>query len=102
MAVGNDVQWQRFCEAIARPDLAADPRYAAVTGRVTGRAELIPELGRTMLGRPANISWRIDRAVVPRLASIRANGSNSGSGPKELAAQGERPAPQIESGRSWS
>jgi crotonobetainyl-CoA:carnitine CoA-transferase CaiB-like acyl-CoA transferase len=53
VAVGNDTQWQRFCEAIARSDLAADPRYAAVTGRVTGRAELIPELVRTMLSRPS-------------------------------------------------
>ncbi|MGP0061106.1 MAG: CaiB/BaiF CoA transferase family protein [Beijerinckiaceae bacterium] len=66
VAVGNDTQWQRFCEAIARPDLAADPRYAAVTGRVTGRKELIPELIRTMLGRSA-AEWleRLDCRGVP-------------------------------------
>jgi crotonobetainyl-CoA:carnitine CoA-transferase CaiB-like acyl-CoA transferase len=66
VAVGNDTQWQRFCEAIARPDLAADPRYAAVTGRVTGRMELIPELTRTMLGR-STAEWleRLDSRGVP-------------------------------------
>ena len=66
VAVGNDAQWQRFCEAIARPDLAADPRYAAVTGRITGRADLIPELARTMLGR-TSAEWleRLDANGVP-------------------------------------
>jgi crotonobetainyl-CoA:carnitine CoA-transferase CaiB-like acyl-CoA transferase len=66
VAVGNDLQWQRFCETIARPDLAADPRYAAVTGRVTGRAELIPELTRTMLHRPlAEWLQRLETHGVP-------------------------------------
>ena len=66
VAVGNDVQWQRFCEAIARPDLAADARYAAVTGRITGRAELIPELARMMLGRPlADWLERLEAKGVP-------------------------------------
>jgi crotonobetainyl-CoA:carnitine CoA-transferase CaiB-like acyl-CoA transferase len=49
VAVGNDVQWRRFCKAIGRDDLAADQRLAKVKGRVTRRNELIPELCRTML-----------------------------------------------------
>jgi len=66
VAVGNDVQWQRFCTAIARPDLAANPRYAAVTDRVTGRQELIPELARTMLGQ-TTAEWlkRLEARGVP-------------------------------------
>lgn len=66
VAVGNDAQWQRFCEAIERPDLAADPRYAAVTGRVTGRQDLIPELAHTMLGR-TTAEWlmRLEARGVP-------------------------------------
>jgi crotonobetainyl-CoA:carnitine CoA-transferase CaiB-like acyl-CoA transferase len=51
VAVGNDGQWQQYCAAIERPDLAADPRWTKVTGRITGRAELVPELARTMLTR---------------------------------------------------
>lgn len=49
IAVGNDTQWQRYCEAINRTDLAKDPRWQKVTGRITGRSELIPQLAKTML-----------------------------------------------------
>ncbi len=48
VAVGNDAQWQRYCEAIGRDDLAADPRYVTVTGRILGREALVDELARTM------------------------------------------------------
>ena len=51
IAVGNDTQWQRYCEAIERPDLAQDPKWEKVTGRITGRSELIPHLAKTMLER---------------------------------------------------
>lgn len=53
VAVGNDAQWQKYCEAIERPDLASDERWAKVTGRITGRELLIPELAKTMLSRPS-------------------------------------------------
>jgi len=49
IAVGNDTQWQRYCEAIERPDLAQDPKWEKVTGRIIGRSELIPLLAKTML-----------------------------------------------------
>jgi crotonobetainyl-CoA:carnitine CoA-transferase CaiB-like acyl-CoA transferase len=54
IAVGNDTQWQRFCEAINRPDLAKDPKWEKVTGRITGRSELIPQLAKTMLEKSMN------------------------------------------------
>jgi crotonobetainyl-CoA:carnitine CoA-transferase CaiB-like acyl-CoA transferase len=54
IAVGNDSQWQRFCEAINRPDLAKDPKWGKVTGRITGRSELIPQLAKTMLEKGMN------------------------------------------------
>lgn len=54
IAVGNDTQWQRFCEAINRPDLAKDPKWGKVTGRITGRSELIPQLAKTMLEKGMN------------------------------------------------
>jgi crotonobetainyl-CoA:carnitine CoA-transferase CaiB-like acyl-CoA transferase len=54
IAVGNDTQWQRFCEAINRPDLATDPKWEKVTGRITGRSELIPQLAKTMLEKGMN------------------------------------------------
>jgi crotonobetainyl-CoA:carnitine CoA-transferase CaiB-like acyl-CoA transferase len=44
LAVGNDGQWQRFCHAAGRPDLAADSRFATNTLRVANRALLVPVL----------------------------------------------------------
>jgi crotonobetainyl-CoA:carnitine CoA-transferase CaiB-like acyl-CoA transferase len=66
VAVGNDGQWQQYCAAIERPDLAADPRWARVTGRITGRQELVPELARTMLTR-TRAEWleRLEAGGVP-------------------------------------
>jgi crotonobetainyl-CoA:carnitine CoA-transferase CaiB-like acyl-CoA transferase len=66
VAVGNDAQWQQFCAAIERPDLAADPRWTKVTGRVTGRSELVPEMARTMLSR-SRADWmqRLETHGVP-------------------------------------
>ncbi len=40
VAVGNDRQWQRVAQALQRPDLAADPRFATNPDRVRHRGEL--------------------------------------------------------------
>jgi crotonobetainyl-CoA:carnitine CoA-transferase CaiB-like acyl-CoA transferase len=53
LAVGNDGQFQRFCQAAGRPDLAADARFATNSERVRHRAELIPLLETTMKSRTA-------------------------------------------------
>lgn len=42
LAVGNDGQWQRFCKAAGRNDLAAETRFATNTQRVEQRAILVP------------------------------------------------------------
>jgi crotonobetainyl-CoA:carnitine CoA-transferase CaiB-like acyl-CoA transferase len=44
LAVGNDGQWQRFCRAAGRPDLADDPRFATNPLRVQNRDGLGPLL----------------------------------------------------------
>lgn len=66
VAVGNDQQWQRYCRAIERADIAADERWHKVKGRITGRDVLVPELARTMLTRPAS-EWleRLEAHDVP-------------------------------------
>ncbi len=66
VAVGNDTQWQQFCAAVERPDLAADPRWTKVSGRITGRSELVPEMARTMLTR-GRAEWlqRLESGGVP-------------------------------------
>jgi crotonobetainyl-CoA:carnitine CoA-transferase CaiB-like acyl-CoA transferase len=56
LAVGNDAQWQRFCQAANRPDLAADSRFTSNSQRVQSRAELIPLLESVMRTR-ATSDW---------------------------------------------
>jgi len=66
VAVGNDVQWQRYCEVIERHDLAAEERWRKVAGRIIGREELVPELAKTMLTR-TSADWiaRLEAQDVP-------------------------------------
>jgi formyl-CoA transferase len=53
LAVGNDLQWQKFCELAALKDLAHDPLYATNPERVKNRDALIPKVAEAMLKRPA-------------------------------------------------
>jgi crotonobetainyl-CoA:carnitine CoA-transferase CaiB-like acyl-CoA transferase len=66
VAVGNDGQWQRFCQAAGRPDLAADVRFATNSDRVRHRTDLVPQLESLMKTLPA-AEWqrRLGEAGVP-------------------------------------
>jgi len=44
LAIGNDGQFARFCEACGHPDWAQDARFATNTARVQHRAELLERL----------------------------------------------------------
>ena len=44
VAVGNDRQFQRFCDEIGRPELVSDARFRSNADRVINRAELRREL----------------------------------------------------------
>jgi crotonobetainyl-CoA:carnitine CoA-transferase CaiB-like acyl-CoA transferase len=48
LAVGNDGQWQRFCQAAGRNDLAADARFTTNTLRVQNRNQLVPIIEELM------------------------------------------------------
>ena len=58
LAVGNDRQWQKFCAAAHRDDLAGDPRYTTNPLRVAHRCELIPELARLFKTR-STAQWQL-------------------------------------------
>jgi crotonobetainyl-CoA:carnitine CoA-transferase CaiB-like acyl-CoA transferase len=66
LAVGNDGQWQRFCRAAERPELAADPRFAANADRVKHRDVLVPLLEDLFRGRTSR-DWqdRLRTADIP-------------------------------------
>lgn len=53
LAAGNDRLFERTCEVIDRPDLAADPRFATNEARVRNREALIPLLQEIFRTRPA-------------------------------------------------
>jgi crotonobetainyl-CoA:carnitine CoA-transferase CaiB-like acyl-CoA transferase len=57
LAVGNDAQWQRFCQAAGRPDLAHDPRFTENRSRVEHRDVLVPEVAGVMRSR-ATADWQ--------------------------------------------
>jgi crotonobetainyl-CoA:carnitine CoA-transferase CaiB-like acyl-CoA transferase len=48
LAIGNDGQWQRFCQIADREDLADDDRFATNTLRVENRELLVPIVERLM------------------------------------------------------
>ncbi len=66
LAVGNDGQWQHFCQAAARPDLAGDERYRTNPGRVRHRSELVPIL-EGVLRQRTTAQWQqlLEEAGVP-------------------------------------
>lgn len=53
-AVGNDLQWQQFCEAVHRPEWISDERFATNAGRVQNRAEVVAALNDLFLTRDAS------------------------------------------------
>ncbi|MBI5757367.1 MAG: CoA transferase [Planctomycetales bacterium] len=66
VAVGNDTQFQRFCDVIGRSDLAADPRFSTNSLRVQHRDELLPVLRSIFQQRPV-AEWLValEQAQVP-------------------------------------
>jgi crotonobetainyl-CoA:carnitine CoA-transferase CaiB-like acyl-CoA transferase len=56
LAVGSEVMWQRFCQAVDRPDLATDPRFATNQGRIDNRAALNPLIEEIFATAPA-VEW---------------------------------------------
>ena len=66
LAAGNDRLFERTCEVIGRPELAADERFATNAARVRNRDALIPLLSAELAGRSAD-EWlaALEEAAVP-------------------------------------
>jgi len=52
IAVGNDAQWRRLCEALGAPALAEEPRLVTNPGRVLHRAEVVEALAAILARHP--------------------------------------------------
>lgn len=98
LAVGNDGQWRRCCEALGRPDLAAEERFSTNPSRVRHRAELAAILSEVLARRPRDAWLReLRRVGVPagpvqtvsealRDPQVLARGMIQASGPVPLVA----------------
>ena len=66
LAAGNDRLFERTCEVVGRPELAADERFATNAARVRNRDALIPLLSAELAGRSA-VEWleALEAAAVP-------------------------------------
>jgi crotonobetainyl-CoA:carnitine CoA-transferase CaiB-like acyl-CoA transferase len=66
LAVGNDGQFAKLCEAIGRPDWAADPRFVKNADRVRNEATLTPLLTERFRDfTRAELTALLDAAGVP-------------------------------------
>lgn len=66
IAVGNDAQFARFCEAIGRPDLAAEPAYGDNSGRVKNRDVLVSAIAETLAEMNSEpLQAALDKAGIP-------------------------------------
>lgn len=52
VAVGNDEQWRRFCQALSSQELETDPAYARMSGRIQNREALLPRVQAIIAMRP--------------------------------------------------
>ncbi len=66
IAVGNDRQFVRLCEMLEKPEFAVDERFAANSGRVQNRDELIALLKSIFVTRSAS-EWLslLEQAEIP-------------------------------------
>jgi len=66
LAVGNDGQFAKLCEAIGRPDWATDPRFVKNADRVRNEAALTPMLAERFRDfTRAELTALLDAAGVP-------------------------------------
>ncbi|WP_372965728.1 CaiB/BaiF CoA transferase family protein [Marinobacter sp.] len=66
LAVGNDGQFQRFCEVAGVPDLASDERFASNRSRVQNRKLLVSQIEGLIRDKPSRF-WleALEREGVP-------------------------------------
>ncbi|HYN70071.1 MAG TPA: CoA transferase [Candidatus Eisenbacteria bacterium] len=66
VAVGSERQWQRFCQALALPNLGSDARYVTNAARVGNRHGLIATLGPRFVEQ-TTAEWlrRFEAAGIP-------------------------------------
>ncbi|MDE8653287.1 CaiB/BaiF CoA transferase family protein [Novosphingobium album (ex Liu et al. 2023)] len=71
IAVANEAEWQGLCEVLDAGDLAADPRFATLAGRLANRHALDAALaGLTRAHDAAELAEKLRNAGVPAFKSM--------------------------------
>jgi crotonobetainyl-CoA:carnitine CoA-transferase CaiB-like acyl-CoA transferase len=78
--------WELLCEAIERPDLAGDPRFADFAGRNEHRDALVPELRKTFRERRTD-EW-LDTLSAAGVPNARVNDVAEALADPQVAARG--------------
>jgi benzylsuccinate CoA-transferase BbsF subunit len=70
LSIRDDAEWGALCAVMARPDLAADPRFGDGAGRMAHHAALEAEVGTWLLGQaPDQAEARLRERGVPAARS---------------------------------
>lgn len=101
LGLGNDNIWTRFCEAIGRPDMGRDPRFADNVGRREGREEIVREIQSTLIQKPRD-HWlalfakaRIPAGPINRLDQVVSDPALTERGLFYSAQRNGFPIPQV-------
>jgi len=71
ITVANDAQFQRMCQAMGRPDIAADPRFQKNDGRLRHKAALRELLNACLATRTRQAWYEALREVEVAAGSVR-------------------------------
>lgn len=101
LGLPNDNIWQRFCQAIGRPEMGKDPRYKDNASRVAARAELVALIQGILREKP-RAHW-LDLFVREQIPGGPINRVDQVAGDPELIdrglfyaiGQGEHAIPQV-------
>jgi len=105
LAVGNDALWQRFCQAVSRPDLAEDVRYKTNADRRLHRKALVEEI-QTILSVEPRSHWlevfaehKVPAGPINRLDEVVGDQALLDRGLfYQIERDGKPPVPQVNSG----
>jgi crotonobetainyl-CoA:carnitine CoA-transferase CaiB-like acyl-CoA transferase len=104
LGLGNDNIWRRFWEAVGRPDMGLDPRYATNKDRRARRAEIVEAIQAILVTRP-RAHWlnvlraaRIPAGPINRLDEVVADPHLRGRGLFFRLEDGETSLPQVGTG----
>ena len=105
LAIGNDALWQRFCQAVDRPELADDDRYRTNTARRQHRAALVEEIQEILAHEP-RAHWlelfaehKVPAGPINRIDEVVADRALVERGLfYEIERDGKPAAPQVNSG----